>query len=56
MNNQSKIAGFALPHINEDNKINRILSSALEGRIGKITDRRESNQLNLVYWDASFLN
>ncbi|PAX56510.1 ferritin-like domain-containing protein, partial [Brunnivagina elsteri] len=52
MDDKYKIAGFQLPHT--DNKINRILSSALEGRIGKQGDIKISNQVDLIYWDANF--
>jgi hypothetical protein len=54
MNNQQKTAGFELPHLDEDNKVNRILASALEGRIGKQTDVKISKQLDLIYWNANF--
>jgi hypothetical protein len=54
MKNQQKIAGFELPHLDEDNKINRILDSALEGRIGKKTDMKVSNPLDSISWNANF--
>lgn len=47
------IAGFELPHIGEEDKIDRVLSSALETRLG---DRilRGSEEIGDRYWDAEY--
>ncbi|MBA3924267.1 MAG: ferritin-like domain-containing protein, partial [Nostocaceae cyanobacterium] len=44
------IAGLDLPHVSEENKLRRVLSSALKSRLGHLETRSELGQ----YWDAAY--
>ncbi|BAZ14939.1 hypothetical protein NIES4071_68090 [Calothrix sp. NIES-4071] len=44
-----KITGFDIPHTSKEDKLRRILDSALESKIGKI---KPSITGNLIYWNA----
>lgn len=49
-----KIAGFDLSHVHEEDKLCRVLSSALKSRLGK---HPESTELtNYQYWDAGYFS
>lgn len=50
MNTTSKIVGFDLPHLDAENRLNRILNSALPVNINF------ENQNKLNYWNANFFN
>lgn len=50
MNRERKTAGLDLPHVCEENKLRRVLSSALRSRIGNCDLSSEST--NYQYWDA----
>jgi hypothetical protein len=51
MNQYQKTAGFDLPHIPSDNKLRRVLSSALKSRLGD--DPISSEFMSNSYWDAA---
>jgi hypothetical protein len=55
MTQQHKTVGFDLPHVDEEDKLRRVLSSALEARLGKNWNTRtEDNQESpLPYWGSS---
>ncbi|MBF2065186.1 MAG: ferritin-like domain-containing protein [Calothrix sp. C42_A2020_038] len=45
-----KIAGFDIPHVDQEDKLRRILGSALKSKLGK--DVTESYENNLMYWST----
>ncbi len=46
----TSIAGLDLPHVPEENKLRRVLSSALKSRLGHVKPRSELDE----YWNATY--
>ncbi len=53
MNQQYSIAGLHLPDVNQEEKLHRILSSALEKTMG---DESKISETFLPYWNAEYFN
>lgn len=52
MNQEYKISGFNLPHVCEDDRLRRVLSSAFKSRLGHDSVETQ-NFASLQYWDAA---
>ncbi|MEC4816257.1 MAG: ferritin-like domain-containing protein [Scytonema sp. PMC 1069.18] len=50
-----KIAGFDLPNLSQEDTLCRVLSSALNSRLGKQKEERE-NVLLFSYWDVNYFS
>ncbi|MBD2740307.1 ferritin-like domain-containing protein [Coleofasciculus sp. FACHB-1120] len=54
MNQYQKTAGFDLPHLQSDDRLRRVLSSALKSRLGN--DPVSPKFMSNSYWDAAHFN
>jgi hypothetical protein len=53
---QHQTSGFNLPHLFPDDKIRRVLSSAIKSRLGNSIDIPLQIPIYLQYWDAKYFN
>jgi rubrerythrin len=51
-----KIAGFNLPHLSQEDQLCRVLSSALNSRLGQHIEEERANVILSSYWDAHYFS
>ncbi|WP_044292485.1 ferritin-like domain-containing protein [Rivularia sp. PCC 7116] len=56
MNKQNTVARLDLPHIDREDKLNRILSAALDNQGDILSEKNAKNETPLNYWNQEYFN